>query len=402
MRAHNNMSYSHQDCKTLRFNNLDPRVDDRMLHSILSTVVPVDHVHMAEESDERWSALDHHAYVRFHDHHAAEQAFHVMDGRTLFGKVVEATWNEPKKKSSSDQSTYGVVMKNLSPDVSTESIRESLTPYKKQLSQIEFIWDNATGKTKGMARVNFLDEKSAHGAAESLNNTQLGKNTIQCAPLSSSSSSLSSENTRAGSHEQNVEAQQSPSLAPASSSNKQSYDDIFNGAPLPVTTVYVHPLPSETTKQDLWFYFSQYGYVSGIDLHLNESYAIVSMDTHANAALAMFSLQEFKLHDEPVQLDWSTSETAKPYQISNSPPTSSFASAAPVASTSSHPSAVLNDTNSSKSPLFPLLRTATSTSHRHDAQGLEVMESSVYHIQPQWPSSVTDQYYYHPASSNTT
>lgn len=31
--------------------------------------------------------MDHHAYVRFHDHHAAEQAFHVMDGRTLFGKV---------------------------------------------------------------------------------------------------------------------------------------------------------------------------------------------------------------------------------------------------------------------------------------------------------------------------
>lgn len=28
-------------------------------------------------------------------------------------------------------------------------------------------------------------------------------------------------------------------------------------------------------EQDLWFYFSQYGYVSGIDLHLNESYAIV-------------------------------------------------------------------------------------------------------------------------------
>lgn len=126
-----------------------------------------------------------------------------------------------------------------------------------------------------------------------------------------------------------------------------------------------------------------------------------SMDTHANAALAMFSLQEFKLHDEPVQLDWSTSETAKS-SLTNSPPTSSFASAAPVASTSSHPSAVLNDTNSSKSPLFPLLRTATSTSHRHDAQGLEVMESSVYHIQPQWPSSVTDQYYYHPAFGNTT
>lgn len=343
--------------------------------------------------------MDHHAYVRFHDHHAAEQAFHVMDGRTLFGKVVEVTWNEPKKKCSSNQSTYGVVMKNLSPDVSTESIRESLSPYKKQLSQIEFIWDNATGKTKGMARVNFLDEKSAHGAAEALNNTQLGKNTIQCAPLSSSSSS---ENTRAYSHEQNVEAQHSSSHTPASSSNKQSYDDIFTAAPLQVTTVCAHPLPSETTKQDLWFYFSQYGYVSGIDLHLNENYAIVSMDTHANAALAMFSLQEFKLHDEPVELHWSTSETAKSSQANQSAPTSSFASATPVASTSSHPSAVLNNTNSSKSPLFPLLRTATSTSHRHDAQGLEVMESSVYHIQPVWPSSVTDQYYYVPAFGNTT
>lgn len=67
MRAHNNMSYSHQDCKTLRFNNLDPRVDDRMLHSILSTVVPVDHVHMAEESDERWSVSEHDDEVRMGD-----------------------------------------------------------------------------------------------------------------------------------------------------------------------------------------------------------------------------------------------------------------------------------------------------------------------------------------------
>lgn len=97
-----------------------------------------------------------------------------------------------------------------------------------------------------MARVKFLDEKSAHGAAESLNNTQLGKNTIQCAPLSSSSSS---ENTRAYSHEQNVEAQHSSSHTPASSSNKQSYDDIFTAAPLQVTTVCAHPLPSETTSK---------------------------------------------------------------------------------------------------------------------------------------------------------
>lgn len=96
-----------------------------------------------------------------------------------------------------------------------------------------------------MARVNFLDEKSAHGAAESLNNTQLGKNTIQCAPISSSSS----ENTHAYSHEQNVEAQHSSSHTPASSSNKQSYDDIFTAAPLQVTTVCAHPLPSETTSK---------------------------------------------------------------------------------------------------------------------------------------------------------
>lgn len=67
MRAHNNMSYSHQDCKSLRFNNLDPRVDDRMLHSILSTVVPVDHVQMAEESDERWSVSEHDDEVRLGD-----------------------------------------------------------------------------------------------------------------------------------------------------------------------------------------------------------------------------------------------------------------------------------------------------------------------------------------------
>lgn len=69
----------------------------------------------------------------------------------------------------------------------------------------------------------------------------------------------------------------------------------------------IKKLPNNFVSQDIVPYLQQYGSVSDIRLKNNE--AIVKLDTHANAAMAIFALQGQIIKNHAIQLDWLKTAT---------------------------------------------------------------------------------------------
>lgn len=96
-----------------------------------------------------------------------------------------------------------------------------------------------------------------------------------------------------------------------------SYEEIFAQTPLYNTSLLIKNLPKDIASQDLVPYLQQYGFVSDIRIKNNE--AIVKLDTHANAATAIFALQGLLIRDHAIHLDWlKTTSFIAPISRSNS------------------------------------------------------------------------------------
>ncbi|KAI9270699.1 hypothetical protein BDA99DRAFT_502484 [Phascolomyces articulosus] len=285
---------TNQGCQTLYLCNLDPRVDESMLQAILSTFSTVVYVQM--ESDTGcWSLADgdtcRHAYIQFHDHHGAAQAYFAMDGRSLFGRNVVAKWKEPKS-----QAHFTIYIR----PAQIAEAAPLLEPFKDKLSNLRPLWNETTGKATDTSVATFTDRTAAESAVEALQGKRLGTSILDCHMESLPSFIHHELHSKIDDDSSSNDGDDQPT----------SYESIFTNAPLHVTTVKVSKLPHGVTKQSIASIFQQYGLVSQIHLHQHadkhrKRYALVSMDTHANAAMAIFSLQSLKLEGQCVSVKWS-------------------------------------------------------------------------------------------------
>ncbi|KAI9488502.1 hypothetical protein BDB00DRAFT_942271 [Zychaea mexicana] len=300
---------TNQGCQTLYLCNLDPRVDESMLQAVLSTISPVDYVQM-EQNSGCYSLADgdtcRHAYIHFHDHHGAAQAYLAMDGRSLFGRNVVAKWKEPQS-----QAHFSIYIR---PAKITDAAT-LLEPFKENLSNVRPLWHETTGKATDASVASFTDRAAAESAVNALQGKQLRGAILDC-HMETLPSFVH--------HELHSKADED------SSSNDGDedtcYEHIFTNAPLHVTTVKVSKLPHGVTKQSIVSNFQQYGYVSHVHLQTADTYrkghALVSMDTHANAAMALFSLQKLKLEGRSVSVKWHRSSSSSSTLPSSSVTTS--------------------------------------------------------------------------------
>ncbi|KAI8147408.1 hypothetical protein BJV82DRAFT_595372 [Fennellomyces sp. T-0311] len=278
---------SNQGCKTLYLCNLDSRVNESILCAILSTIASVDQVQMEQDTD-CWSLADgdtcHHAYAQFHDHHNAAQAYLAIDGRSLYGRCVVAKWKEPR--SQAHFSIY------IPPVTNTAML---LQPFKETLVDLRPAWNESTGKFTNASIASFISREAAESALRLFNGKSLDNTRLHCQMDALPCIEF--------------DEMQSDSASEDDDSNT-CYEQIFAEAPLHVTTIQISDLPSDATKQMIVSSFQQYGYVSHVYLQPadkeGQGYALVSMDTHANAAMTIFSLQNLKFGDNSIgaHLSW--------------------------------------------------------------------------------------------------
>jgi nucleolysin TIA-1/TIAR len=85
-----------------------------------------------------------------------------------------------------------------------------------------------------------------------------------------------------------------------------TFEQIAAQAPEYNTTVYVGNLIPYTTQADLIPLFQNYGYIVEIRMQADRGFAFVKLDTHANAALAIMTLQtqQHLIHGRPIKCSW--------------------------------------------------------------------------------------------------
>lgn len=83
-----------------------------------------------------------------------------------------------------------------------------------------------------------------------------------------------------------------------------SFEQVASQTPEYNTTVYVGNLIPYTTQADLIPLFQNYGYIVEVRMQADRGFAFVKLDTHANAALAITTLQNSLVHGRPIKCSW--------------------------------------------------------------------------------------------------
>ncbi|CAO3648785.1 unnamed protein product [Cunninghamella echinulata] len=294
---------------TLHITEIDSKVTEKMLKDIFNMISPVNNVTI--------NTLTNSALVEFSERQGAEQALHTMDGRVILGKKIKIHWwkNQPIKHS------YHVLVSWPKSDLQYDTLKEAFDIYNP--THIEIVPE------KNYGIIDFDHLQDAEKAMKNMDGKTINNNktTIFC----TWSSSLM-EVQQFSSSVQSISRSSSPSFSTSSpltqchvTSNNMSYEQIFCQTPPYITTVNISNLPTHVSEQDLVPHFQQYGYVTHIQKNMDG--VTISLDTHANAATAIFALQGFKMNGQSLELSWGTSNPEHPHPSrSNSTSTSSFLS----------------------------------------------------------------------------
>lgn len=275
-----------KNCKSLIIRNLDPKVTEESLKGIFALISPVTSVKII--NDDNNGDLNC-GFVEFHEHRAAEQALHTMDKRVIYNQEIAIDWNHVEQNDGlvDDATSVQIFVTNLDSSVNDEILANAFAPF--HMSGARVIND-------GEGVVTFTDKSHAEDAINQMDGQTVGASKIRCdwslvEPSDSISSASSSNHSRRSSTDSDGVVV-----------SNISYEEIFAQTPLYNTSVYIANLPKEVIKQDIAPHLQQYGFVS--DIYIKGSKATVKLDTHANAATAIFALQGMNIAGNNVRLGW--------------------------------------------------------------------------------------------------
>ncbi|KAI9317525.1 hypothetical protein BX666DRAFT_1938095 [Dichotomocladium elegans] len=293
----------HDGCKALYVGNLDPRVTEEMLQQIFSVVAPVGNVKIIRDRNYSHGGFNY-GFVEFNDHAAAEQAMQALSGRSVFGHEIRVNWAAQGSAQKEDTANhYHIFVGDLSPEVTDEVLGSAFTLFRS-MSEARVMWDQSTGKSRGFGFVAFRERQDAEQAIATMNGEWLGSRAIRCNWANQKNTSSSSGNGGSSGGMGSGSGSAASASNPYPISPNMTYEQIFAQTPPYHTTVYIGNLPHGITQQDIAPFFQQYGYVSDIRLQTERGFAFIKMDSHTNAANAIYSLQGYQIHGRPAKLSW--------------------------------------------------------------------------------------------------
>ena len=157
------------------------------------------------------------------------------------------------------------------------------------------IYSDARVLTDGEGVITFKDKSNAEEAIKQMDGQSIGASTIRCHWALDNLSENNSVSTTL--------SRRSSTDSDTVILSNMSYEEIFAQTPLYNTTVCISNLPKNVIKQDIASHLQQYGHVT--DIYIKGTKAIVKLDTHANAATAIFALQGMNIAGNNVHLMWA-------------------------------------------------------------------------------------------------
>ncbi|KAI7892709.1 uncharacterized protein EV154DRAFT_503875 [Mucor mucedo] len=267
------------DCTSLIIHNLDKNITEEILSNVFALISPIASVKIT--SDNRNNGLNC-AVIEFHEYQAAEQALHAMDKRVIYNQEIAVNWNnEHKDDDIIQEAPSQVIVSDLDPKVDDEILRNTFKQFHIADARV----------INGQGIVTFDQKSHAEEAIRQMDSQPILSSNVHCYMAPDNSDAVSTNSSRRSSSDSDHVVL-----------SNMSYEEIFAQTPLYNTSVYISNLPKQVIKQDIIPHLQQYGFVS--DIYVKGSKATVKLDTHANAATAIFALQGVNIAGNNVRLGW--------------------------------------------------------------------------------------------------
>ena len=277
-------------CRAVYISNLDTKVSDVLLHSIIAVLVPVLSVKII--ADRSVSGHTNIGIVELPDRNAADSVHILLNGILMYGKAMkvqyasQGTVNLPKQDTSNH---HHIFVGDLSPEVDDEMVKEVFSKYQS-LSEAKIMVDPNTARSRGYGFLAFREKDDAERAIKEMNGQQLGNRFLRV--------NWANQRTQQNDQNRNVH------LVNAYSASA-NYEEILKKSPEWVKTIYIGNVSSLVKQNELQKLILGYGKLQEFRFNKDSGMAFAKLNSHDIAAKVIYALNGKMLNGRPIKVDWS-------------------------------------------------------------------------------------------------
>ncbi|XP_008320330.1 nucleolysin TIAR [Cynoglossus semilaevis] len=267
--------------RTLYVGNLSREVTESLILQLFTQIGPCKSCKMITEH----TSNDPYCFVEFFEHRHAATALGAIDKRKIYGKEVKVNWaTTPSSQKKDTSSHFHVFVGDLSPEITTESIRSAFAPFG-HISDARVVKDMATNKSKGYGFVSFYNKLDAENAISHMAGQWLGARQIR-----------TNWATR---------KPPAPKSSQETSSSKQlKFEDVVTQSSPQNCTVYCGGIQSGLSEHLMRQTFSPFGQIMEIRVFPEKGYSFIRFATHDIAAHAIVSVNGTSIEGNLVKCYW--------------------------------------------------------------------------------------------------
>ncbi|KAI9343585.1 hypothetical protein BDR26DRAFT_858372 [Obelidium mucronatum] len=275
-------------CK-LYVGNLDARVDEPYLHHLFNLDAQTDLIEsvkiIAQPSGINFG------FVEFRDPQVAEQAIQTLHGKKVLNNEIRVNWAFTGPSSKEEFSSHAhIFVGDLGAEINDQLLAKAFSAFGN-LSDARVMWDPTSGKSRGYGFVAFKERADAERAISAMNNEWLGSRAVRV--------NWANQKTQSYQHMRNDSLPRANAPREATTLEAvMSQSHIYN------TTVYIGNITPHTSQIDIAPLFSQFGFIRELRLQSDKGFGFVKLDTHENAAMAIFQLNGYSLHGRQLKCSW--------------------------------------------------------------------------------------------------
>ncbi|XP_013890102.1 ELAV-like protein 1 [Austrofundulus limnaeus] len=260
-------------------------------------------------------------FVNFVNHNDAERAISTLNGLRLQSKTIKVSFARPSSDTIKDANLY---ISGLPRTLSQQDLEDMFAPFGRIINSRVLV-DQATGLSRGVAFIRYDKRAEAEDAIRHLNghvppgsseaitvkfaaNPNQGRNSLMM------SQTYHGQSRRFGGpvHHQAQRFRFSPM-----SVDHMGGGGAASGSPSSGWCIFIYNLGQEADEAMLWQMFGPFGAVVNVkvirDFNTNKckGFGFVSMANYEEAAMAIHSLNGYRLGDKVLQVSFKTSKGHK-------------------------------------------------------------------------------------------
>lgn len=282
-----NTTNVNENNRTLYIGNLDPSVEEELIHSLFSPYGRIVNIKMINDN-----LKDLYCFVEYDNHQSALAAL-TMNNLQCLDRELKVNWaaNYGNSGSSTKADTskhYHIFVGDLSPEIETQQLRTSFNVFG-EITDCRVLRDPHTQKSKGYGFVTFLKKTDAEQAIASMNGQLLGHRPIRTNWATRRTASVRNDSVLPG---------------PSQPNRLMNYDEVYNQSSITNCTVYCGGIINGLTEELIRKNFSRFGNILEIRVFKDKGYAFIKYLSKEEATNAILMMHNKEILGQVVKCSW--------------------------------------------------------------------------------------------------